>query len=140
MSTDYHVPGIPPTTTPDEIKRAYHKCMMANHSDKTVRLPNDEREKRVAKAKQAVLAWEGLRNPEEKRRYDIRLPRDMFYSPGERQAPPHAERREYYQTLSQTNPQAFHEPRYQPNPQRARRPQAPSPNLRPQTAMSASAT
>ena len=64
----YAVLGLPPTATPDEIRRAYRSQVRAHHPDTRTAPPSlpsaDQQLRRV------VAAYTLLRDPEQRARYD----------------------------------------------------------------------
>ncbi len=61
----YEVLGLARDAGPDEVKRAYRKCALEFHPDRNRNSPDAE-----AKFKEAAEAYEVLRDPEKRRRYD----------------------------------------------------------------------
>ena len=67
MTTDYYeILGLSRTATDDDIKRAYRALARQYHPDSNPDAPDAE-----AKFKEINLAYETLRDPERRRRYDV---------------------------------------------------------------------
>lgn len=65
----YQVLGVPPTSTPDDLKRAYHKLLMQYHPD----LHPDHRTEYMKLIRTIIEAYSVLKDPIKREAYDERL-------------------------------------------------------------------
>lgn len=69
LSQFYVVLGVSEQASEQEIKLAYRKLAMRYHPDRTVNLPEQERQEAEAKFKEIQVAYDILTNPEKQRAY-----------------------------------------------------------------------
>lgn len=82
----YQELGVQPSASLEEIRRKYKAAALANHPDRCVRAPAEERESRLAKFKRVSAAYETLSNPRTRAEYDAR--RSLHSAHGFRPPPP----------------------------------------------------
>jgi len=73
MTSYYDVLGVSAFADPDEVRRAYYGKAQLLHPDRFAGAPELERQRAEAEMKTVNEAWNVLRNPEARRRYDIEL-------------------------------------------------------------------
>lgn len=69
----YELLGIPPTANAEEIKQAYRELVEIHHPDRMQGLRPEVRERAEAQLRQINEAYQVLRHPPERARYDIAL-------------------------------------------------------------------
>jgi curved DNA-binding protein CbpA len=73
MASYYDVLGVGVDADPSEVRRAYHRKAQLLHPDRYVTSPEPERERAEAEMKTVNEAWNTLRNPSTRQRYDAEL-------------------------------------------------------------------
>jgi curved DNA-binding protein CbpA len=73
MASYYDVLGVGADADFEEVRRAYHRTAQLVHPDRYAGSPDPERRRAEAEMKALNEAWNTLRDPEARRRYDIHL-------------------------------------------------------------------
>ena len=73
MTSYYDVLGVGVDADVDEVRRAYHRKAQLLHPDHYAGAPDPERQRAEEEMKAVNKAWNTLKNPDARRRYDIEL-------------------------------------------------------------------
>jgi curved DNA-binding protein CbpA len=73
MTSYYDLLGVGVDADLDEVRRAYHRKAQLLHPDRYAVSPDEERRRAETEMKAANAAWNTLKNPEARRRYDAAL-------------------------------------------------------------------
>jgi curved DNA-binding protein CbpA len=73
MASYYDVLDVSAFADAEEVKRAYYRKAQLLHPDRFAAAPAEERQRAEAEMKTVNEAWNTLRNPEARRRYDVEL-------------------------------------------------------------------